>query len=175
MNLVNARQATAVDPFAAILGRTSGAAGMGSQAAQFTAGLAGQQLGPNLFDPNAGINLALQNQANQSNYQSNIYGAQAGFAGAQAQARGAMIGGALSGLGNAIGCWVAREVYGNDNPMWLLFRQWLMEDSPDMFRNLYIKYGERFAKFISNKPLIKTIIRNWMTSKVKQKFFANSN
>jgi hypothetical protein len=180
MNLVNARQATSSDPFAAILGRTSGAPGMGSQAAQFTAGLAGQQLGPNLFDPNAGINLALQNQANQSNYQSNIYGAQAGFAGAKAQARGAMIGGAMQGLGSALGpviaaCWVAREVYGSDNPMWLLFRQWLMEDSPDTFRNLYIKYGERFAKFISNKPLVKTIIRNWMTSKVKQKFFANSN
>jgi hypothetical protein len=170
MNLVNARQAASVDPYAAILGRTSGASGQGMAATQFTAGLAGQQLGPNLFDPNAGINLALQNQANQSNYNSNIYGAQAGFAGAQAQARGAIIGGALQGL-----CWVAREVYGNDNPMWLLFRQWLMEDSPDTFRNLYIKYGERFAKFISNKPLVKTIIRNWMTSKVKQKFFANSN
>jgi hypothetical protein len=103
MNLVGARQSTASDPFAAILGRTSGAPGMGSQAAQFAAGLAGQQLGPNLFDPNAGINLALQNQANQSNYQSNIYGAQAGFAGAQAQARGAMIGGALGGLGAATG------------------------------------------------------------------------
>jgi hypothetical protein len=103
MNLVNARQATSVDPFAAILGRTSGAPGMGSQAAQFTAGLAGQQLGPNLFDPNAGINLALQNNANRSNYQSSIYGAQAGFAGAQAQARGAMIGGALGGLGSAVG------------------------------------------------------------------------
>jgi hypothetical protein len=180
MNLVNARQMTSSDPFAAILGRTSGAPGQGMAATQFTAGLAGQQLGPNLFDPNAGINLALQNQANLSNYQSNIYGAQAGFAGAQAQARGAMIGGALQGLGSALGpkiaaCWVAREVYGNDNPMWLLFRQWLMEDSPDTFRNLYIKYGERFAKFISNKPLVKTIIRNWMTSKVKQKFFANSN
>jgi hypothetical protein len=180
MNLVNARQMTSSDPFAAILGRTSGAPGQGMAATQFTAGLAGQQLGPNLFDPNAGINLALQNQANQSNYQSNIYGAQAGFAGAQAQARGAMIGGAMQGLGSALGpviaaCWVAREVYGSDNPMWLLFRQWLMEDSPDTFRNLYIKYGERFAKFISNKPLVKTIIRNWMTSKVKQKFFANSN
>jgi hypothetical protein len=102
MNLVNARQATSVDPFAAILGRTSGASGMGSQAAQFAAGLAGQQLGPNLFDPNAGINLALQNNANRSNYQSSIYGAQAGFAGAQAQARGAMIGGALGGLGSAL-------------------------------------------------------------------------
>jgi hypothetical protein len=103
MNLVNARQAASVDPYAAILGRTSGASGMGSQAAQFAAGLAGQQLGPNLFDPNAGINLALQNNANRSNYQSSIYGAQAGFAGAQAQARGAMIGGALGGLGSAVG------------------------------------------------------------------------
>jgi hypothetical protein len=102
MNLVNARQAASVDPYAAILGRTSGASGMGSQAAQFAAGLAGQQLGPNLFDPNAGINLALQNNANRSNYQSSIYGAQAGFAGAQAQARGAMIGGALGGLGSAL-------------------------------------------------------------------------
>lgn len=101
MNLVNARQATSSDPFAAILGRSSQAPGQGMAATQFTAGLAGQQLGPNLFDPNAGINLALQNQANQSNYQSNIFGAQAGMYGAQQQARGAMIGGALSGLGNA--------------------------------------------------------------------------
>jgi hypothetical protein len=76
---------------------------MGMASTQFAAGLAGQQLGPNLFDPNAGINLALQNQSNLSNYQSNIFGAQAGFAGAQAQARGAMIGGALGGLGGAIG------------------------------------------------------------------------
>ena len=103
MNLVGARQATASDPFAAILGRTSGAPGMGSQAAQFAAGLAGQQLGPNLFDPNAGINLALQNQSNLSNYQSNIFGAQAGMYGAQQQARGAMIGGALQGVGSILG------------------------------------------------------------------------
>jgi hypothetical protein len=88
-----ANQATAADPFQAILGRPAQAPGMGMASTQFAAGLAGQQLGPNLFDPNAGINLALQNQANQSNYQSSIYGAQAGLAGAQAQGRGAMIGG----------------------------------------------------------------------------------
>jgi hypothetical protein len=76
---------------------------MGMASTQFAAGLAGQQLGPNLFDPNAGINLALQNQSNLSNYQSNIFGAQAGFAGAQAQARGAMIGGALQGVGSILG------------------------------------------------------------------------
>jgi hypothetical protein len=103
MGLVGARQSTASDPFQAILGRPSQAPGMGMASTQFAAGLAGQQLGPNLFDPNAGINLALQNQSNLSNYQSNIFGAQAGMYGAQEQARGAMIGGALSGLGGAIG------------------------------------------------------------------------
>jgi hypothetical protein len=70
---------------------------------QFAAGLAGQQLGPNLFDPNAGINLGLQNQANLSNYQSSIYGAKAGLAGAQAQGRGQMIGGIASGVGALAG------------------------------------------------------------------------
>ena len=102
LDLVNARQRTASDPFAAILGRESGAGDRGAATTRFTTNTAGQQLGPNLFDPNAGINLALQNYANQSNYNSNIYGAQAGFAGAKAQARGAMIGGALGGLGSAL-------------------------------------------------------------------------
>jgi hypothetical protein len=69
---------------------------------QFAQGMAGQQ-GPQLFDPNAGINLALGQNANLGSYNANIYGSQAGFAGAQAQARGAMIGGALGGLGGAIG------------------------------------------------------------------------
>ena len=26
-------------------------------------------------------------------------------------------------------CWVAREVYGETNPQWLLFRSWLLGDS----------------------------------------------
>ena len=187
-------QATAADPFQAILGRPAQAPGMGMASTQFAAGLAGQQLGPNLFDPNAGINLALQNQANQANYQSSIYGAQAGYAGATNQGRGAMIGGIASGvgalaggvlggpLGAALGaslgkaaatCWVAREVFGNENPMWLLFRQWLFENSPDWFFNLYIKHGEKFAQFISDKPLIKWAIRKWMTGIIERKFAAN--
>ena len=63
-------------------------------------------------------------------------------------------------------CWVAREVYGAENPRWLAFRQWMLVESPSWFRDLYIKYGERFAKFISNKPLIKSIIRKWMDTKI---------
>ena len=87
-------------PLMSILGRPSSA----MQYAQGQQGLAyqqaGQPVGPRFSDPNAGLNLALQNQSNLSNYNASIYGAQAGLAGAQAQARGAMIGGALSGLGS---------------------------------------------------------------------------
>jgi hypothetical protein len=65
---------------------------------QFAQGMAGQQ-GPQLFDPNAGINLALGQNANLANYNANTFGAQAGMYGAAKQAQGAMIGGALGGLG----------------------------------------------------------------------------
>ena len=94
--------------------------------------------------------------------------------GANAAASGAMIGGLASGLGALGGgfasrppCWVAREVYGIENPQWLEFRYWLLNESPIWFRNLYLKYGERVAKFISNKPRIKSTIRKWMNTKIK--------
>jgi hypothetical protein len=82
-----------------ILGRPSSAMqyAQGQQGLAFQQG--GQQVGPRFSDPNAGVNLALQNASNLSNYNASIYGAQAGLAGAQAQARGAMIGGAFQGLG----------------------------------------------------------------------------
>jgi hypothetical protein len=101
MGLVGARQATASDPFQAILGRGSNAAQMGMAQQQFAQGMAGQQ-GPQLFDPNAGINLALGQNANLSNYNANIFGSQAAFAGAQAQGKGAATAGGLQAAG-AIG------------------------------------------------------------------------
>lgn len=87
-------------PLMSILGRPSSA----MQYAQGQQGLAYQQaggpVGPRFSDPNAGVNLALQNQSNLANYNASIYGAQAGLAGAKAQAQGAMIGGGLSMLGS---------------------------------------------------------------------------
>ena len=174
MGLVGARQATASDPFQAILGRGSNASQMGMAQQQFAQGMAGQQ-GPQLFNPDAGINLALQQNANLGSYNANIYGSQAGFAGAQAQARGAMIGGLASGLGALGGgfaaagkiCWVAREVFGENNPKWLYFRAWLYTKAPKWFYNLYLKHGERFAAFIKNKPMLKSVIRMWMNGRIK--------
>jgi hypothetical protein len=63
-------------------------------------------------------------------------------------------------------CWVAREVYGEDNPKWLQFREWILTKASDNLRNFYIKYGERIAESIRNKPKIKSIIRKWMDSKI---------
>ena len=149
-----------------ILGRPSAAVGLGgSMLGQAQQGAAGQ-MGPQLFDPNMGINMALQQRGQDVTFQ-----------GMQAQAKAAQGAGIMGAAGNIVGgmatggtgffCWVAREVYGIDNPKWIEFREWMLNDAPSWFRNLYIKYGERFAKFISNKPLVKSIIRKWMNTKIK--------
>jgi hypothetical protein len=62
---------------------------------------------------------------------------------------------------------VAREVYGEFNPMWLAFREWLYTKAPKWFVKLYEKHGERFADWISDKPRIKNLIRKWMDSRIK--------
>jgi hypothetical protein len=109
----------------------------------------------------------------QSNYAASTYGAQVG---AQAQVSAAnsipnylsAAGSIAGGLAGSAGvfCWVAREVYGVDNPKWIEFRNWMAIDAPAWFRNLYVKFGERIAEFISNKPMLKNVIRKWMDSKI---------
>jgi hypothetical protein len=144
-----------------LLGRPSAAIGLGgSVLGQAQAGAAGP-MGPQLFDPNVGINMALQQRGQDVTFQ-----------GMQAQAKAAGQAGMMSAAGSIAGaaimaCWVAREVYGIDNPQWLQFREWMLNDSPSWFRKLYIKFGERFAAFISNKPRIKSIIRKWMDTRIK--------
>jgi len=64
-------------------------------------------------------------------------------------------------------CWVAREVYGEANPQWLLFRRWLLGDSPSWFRNLYISKGEAFANWLSTHTWLKPMIRRWMDSRIR--------
>jgi hypothetical protein len=101
--LAQMQQGVASDPFMTILGRPSQSQQAGMASAQFASGLAGQNMGPMLFDPNAGINLALQNTSNQSNYQSSIYGSQAAMYGAQQQAKGSIMSGLLGAAGSVFG------------------------------------------------------------------------
>jgi hypothetical protein len=59
-------------------------------------------------------------------------------------------------------CWVAREVYGAENPKWLLFRAWLLTEAPIWLRDAYGTHGETFATWIHDKPVMKAIVRAMM-------------
>ncbi len=59
-------------------------------------------------------------------------------------------------------CWVAREVYGDQNPKWLLFRAWLLTEAPTWLRDLYAEHGEEFAAWIHDKPIVKAAVKALM-------------
>jgi len=120
-------------------------------------------MGPQLFDPNVGINMAMQEQSNQVS----LLGAQANANATRSAGKSDFMGQVL-GAGIGLMCWVAREVYGPTNPEWKQFREWMLNDAPRWLLNIYLKYGERFAKFISNKPRVKSIIRKWMNTKINK-------
>lgn len=63
-------------------------------------------------------------------------------------------------------CWVARAVYGETNPRWMLFRHWLFTHAPSWFRRLYLRHGEAFAGWLQNRPWLKTPIRRWMDTRI---------
>ncbi|MFM7245237.1 MAG: polysaccharide biosynthesis/export family protein [Planctomycetaceae bacterium] len=59
-------------------------------------------------------------------------------------------------------CWVAREVYGVQDPRWLVFRGWLLTEAPAWLRNAYGTHGEQFAAWIHDKPLAKAAVKALM-------------
>ncbi|MCZ6860659.1 MAG: FecR domain-containing protein [Alphaproteobacteria bacterium] len=63
-------------------------------------------------------------------------------------------------------CWVARAVYGEDDPRWRHFRAWLLAESPTWFRALYIRHGERFSGWLAGRTRIKLMIRQWMDQRI---------
>ena len=143
-----------------ILGRPSSSMAQSNATLGQGANLAANQ--DLLFQDNKGLELGMfqsqqETAVNTANAQAQAAG-QAGIMGAV----GSIAGAALPML-----CWVAREVYGEHDPKWKQFRAWVLEDAPTWFVNLYVKYGERFAAFISNKPILKSIIRKWMNTKIK--------
>jgi len=63
-----------------------------------------------------------------------------------------------------ITCWVARAVYGQDNPGWMRFRTWMLTESPAWFRALYLRHGRSFARWVSPRPRVRAALRHWMDS-----------
>jgi len=176
-NLAQMEDKFMLDPFQALLGRGGGNA---LQQGQSVFGQAnyGLSSGPQYLNPEAGLGYISNMAANQAN----MYGAQLAADASRSSGLmgglGAIGGGLLQGAGAAASggttllsgfCWVAREVYGPANPAWMQFREWMFNESPQWFFELYRKYGERFASWISDKPLLKGIIRKWMDSKIGDK------
>ncbi|MHA2404836.1 MAG: hypothetical protein ACXADH_17715 [Candidatus Kariarchaeaceae archaeon] len=137
--------------------------GRPSYGMQFGQGLVGQAqqgasqpLGPNLFDANVGVNMAMQ----QRSQDMELMGAQAQASASRSSGLMGMagsIGGALIGL-----CWVAREVYGTKDDRWTIFRDWVVQKSPQWFKMWYLENGEQFAEFIKGKKLIKGVLKFFM-------------
>lgn len=83
----------------------------------------------------------------------------------------------IGGLGIGIAglvCWVAREVYGEDDPKWLMFREWMLRYSPRWMLYGYLKYGPRIAKLIRGHDGVKAVLRRWMDEKVRIVYKAQS-
>lgn len=160
---VGLEQATSSDPFMAITGRPSGAAVTTGQAL-YGNGQSGIGAGPNLFNPAQGAEWIANQSAMVNSYNA------ANYAAKQSRKAGMFSGamGAVGSIGSAMLCWVAREVYGAENPKWLEFREWVKNDSPSWFFKFYLNYGEKFAEYISDKPKLKWIIRKWMDSRIRR-------
>ena len=75
-------------------------------------------------------------------------------------AAGAIGGGLLGGLGGGFGgCWVARAVYGEDNPEWMAYRERMLNEAPTWFVRAYFKWGRQIAAFLERFPFVKKILR----------------
>ena len=85
----NQFRATGGDPTAFLFGRPSLSGSLGTQAYGSAFNLAAQQQGPQLFDPNAGINMAMQQRSQDMS-----------LLGAQAQADASRSAGGMSALGS---------------------------------------------------------------------------
>ena len=79
---------------------------------------------------------------------------------------GGGMGGGMGGGGMGI-CWVAREVYGHENPKWLQFRDWLRSDAPRWLHDVYAAHGEEFALWIHDKPAAKSAVRLLMDQAIE--------
>jgi hypothetical protein len=88
----NMNRLIAGDLGSTILGRPSSAIGLGQSGLGQSIGLAEQPVGPQLFDSNMGINMAMQQQANEVNY-----------GGAMAQASASRSAGMMGAIGSVAG------------------------------------------------------------------------
>ena len=69
-------------------------------------------------------------------------------------------------------CWVARAVYGADNPRWLLFRDWLAFQAPAWLRGAYVRHGEWLGRLAARNCLLRRALRPLMDRAIVARFGA---
>jgi len=74
---------------------------------------------------------------------------------------GKILGGAATGVGMAI-CWVARAVYGEADPRWLLFRERFFDGRYPILARLYVRFGERFARLVRRSRWLRLVVKYFM-------------
>jgi hypothetical protein len=136
------------------------AMGIGVNLGTATNGQTGQMLGNYNNQMNdLASNVASFNtnmQASQYNSQNNNNAAMTGAGiGALGQLGGSYL------LANAM-CYVAREVYGEQNPEWMEFRSWLFSMASDRRFARYASHGKKIAAWIHTRPDWKNRLRSWM-------------
>lgn len=105
---------------------------------------------------------------------SQYYGAQQGADVANTNASNALKGAALGMFGTlgggflAGGCWVAREAFGTDTPLWLAFREWLFNKADSALRSLYLENGERLAWAMAQDPALKSEVKSHLETILKE-------
>lgn len=117
------------------------------------------------------VNADLAREIAQKNYEAAIESARLGGAAASSAAKTSVAGqigaAALPAILTAAFCWVAREVYGENNPKWMQFRTWMFTQAPGWFFRWYMDNGEKFAEWLKRHPWAKPGIRFWMDSRIR--------
>ncbi|MBX3354843.1 MAG: S8 family serine peptidase [Phycisphaeraceae bacterium] len=67
-----------------------------------------------------------------------------------------------------IPCWVAREVYGANNPRWVYFRTWLDRHAPSVVRDAYDTFAPTAAEWLKSQPTAKKALRSMMDVAIGQ-------
>lgn len=133
---------------------TTSGTGYNAMGAQANAGQLGTAFAGNVFGTQANIFGTQQNAATQQGL-ANQFGAVAG---------------GVAGLANAynkVPCFIARLVYGENNPKWIVFFSWKEHAAPKWFKRFYNRFSLNIAGALRPFPSAQALIRRWMDSKIQ--------
>src|SRR3990167_5966196 len=105
-----------------------------------------------------------------------LYAASQAQAAALANSQAQLDAGKAGGAGELVGtlgsaaikkCWIAREVYGEFNPRWIVFFYWKEKHAPLWLRFMYNTFGRFIANRIRGHDRARSLIRSWMDRKIE--------